>query len=138
MVINGKVLVVAGIEKETSSSALSSTRNESVPDKYPSVSNISIKDLFESCQRVYSEEKANSFLNSIGYHIASRSETTRSDDNIKVVMPNVNSPARLSVCNDAKPDRERLLDASEAGMTDAEKRRKGLIIFPGFSKPPVV
>ena len=41
----GKAPVVEGIEKETSSSALSSTRNESGPDKYPSVSNISIKNL---------------------------------------------------------------------------------------------
>ena len=44
-IYDGKVLVLEDVEKETSSSAPSSTRNESEPDKHPSVSTISVKDL---------------------------------------------------------------------------------------------
>lgn len=46
-IYDGKVLVLEDIEKETSSSAPSSTRNNSEPDKHPSVSTISVKDLLD-------------------------------------------------------------------------------------------
>ena len=46
-IYDGKVLVLEDVEKETSSSAPSSTRNKSEPDKHPSVSTISVKDLLD-------------------------------------------------------------------------------------------
>ena len=44
-IYDGKVLVLEGIEKETSSSAASSTQENPAPDNHPSVSAISVKDL---------------------------------------------------------------------------------------------
>lgn len=72
---------------------------------------------------MFLRKQAEDFLISIGYK-AERSGRFRSGDIIKVVMQNVNSPAHLSTCMDAKPDRELLPDASEAGMIDAEKRKQ--------------
>ena len=44
---DGKVLVLEGVEKETSSSAASSTQGNPAPDNHPSVSVISVKDLLD-------------------------------------------------------------------------------------------
>ncbi len=46
-VYDGKVLVLEEIEKETSSSAASSTQEDPEPDNHPSVSMISVKDLLD-------------------------------------------------------------------------------------------
>ena len=47
IVYDGKVLVLEGIEKETSSSAASSTQGNPAPDNHPSVSTYSVKDLLD-------------------------------------------------------------------------------------------
>ena len=58
------VLVLEGIEKETSSSAASSTQEKPAPDNHPSVSIISVKDLLDlvkgkDVQYIPQREKSN-------------------------------------------------------------------------------
>ncbi len=63
-IYDGKVLVLEGIEKETSSSAASSTQEKPAPDNHPSVSIISVKDLLDlvkgkDVQYIPQREKSN-------------------------------------------------------------------------------
>ena len=60
--------------------------------------------------RVYDIEQANSFLNSIGYYIASRSETVRSGDIVTLKETDVKSQNSVS---DTVSDRSLLLEAAE-------------------------
>ena len=63
-IYDGKVLVLEGIEKETSSSAASSTQEKPAPDNHPSVSIINVKDLLDlvkgkDVQYIPQREKSN-------------------------------------------------------------------------------